>query len=110
MSRRRPAARSSSAWQTGSALAGAGLERHFPQLNTGDGVALLRHSYALIIGLWQMSAESAAHGLSCPLAGSGDLPPVFSYSYPDELDRALLALWSGTIAGAAAAAQQVGSS
>ena len=82
--------------------AGAGLERHFPQLNPGDGVALLRHSYALIIGLWQMSAESAKDGLGCPLAG-GDVPPIFSYAYPAELDRALLALWSGTIAGAAAA-------
>jgi AcrR family transcriptional regulator len=83
--------------------AGAGLERHFPQLNAGDGVALLRHSYALIIGLWQMSAESAGHGLSCPLAGGADIPQVLRYAYPAELDRALLALWSGTIAGAAAA-------
>jgi hypothetical protein len=82
--------------------AGAGLERHFPQLNPGDGVALLRHSYALIIGLWQMSAASAKDGLGCPLAGD-DTSPVFNYSYPAELDRALLALWSGTIAGATAA-------
>jgi len=36
------------------------------------------------------------------LAGD-DTSPIFSYSYPAELDRALLALWSGTIAGAAAA-------
>jgi hypothetical protein len=35
------------------------------------------------------------------LAG-GDASPVFNYSYPAELDRALLALWGGTIAGAAA--------
>jgi len=85
--------------------AGSGLERHFPQLNPGDGVALLRHSYALIIGLWQMSAQSAKDGLGCPLAG-GDVSPIFTYSYPAELDRALLALWSGTIAGAAAVAAE----
>ena len=36
--------------------AGAGLERHFPQLAAGEGARLLRRSYALIIGLWQMSA------------------------------------------------------
>ena len=49
--------------------AGAGLERHFPELNPGDGVALLRHSFALIIGLWQMSAESAGQGLRMPVGG-----------------------------------------
>ena len=78
--------------------AGAGLERHFPELGAGGGVALLRHSYALIIGLWQMSAESAAHQLGCPLADVEHPLPEFNYSYPAELDRALLALWEGSIA------------
>ena len=36
--------------------AGTGLERHFPELGGSGGMQLLRHSYALIIGLWQMSA------------------------------------------------------
>ncbi len=40
--------------------AGAGLERHFEELAPGQGVALLRHSYALIIGLWQMSPAAQA--------------------------------------------------
>ena len=78
--------------------AGAGLERHFQQLKAGDGLALLRHSYALIIGLWQMSGASAGEGMGCPMSAGG-MPPAFTYSYPDELDRALLALWNGTIAG-----------
>ena len=78
--------------------AGAGLERHFSELKPGDGVGLLRHSYALIIGLWQMSAESAGHRLGCPMvAGPGEATPVFNFSYPEELDRALLALWNGTV-------------
>jgi AcrR family transcriptional regulator len=80
--------------------AGAGLERHFTDLAPGDGVALLRHSYALIIGLWQMSGASAAHGAACPAAMAGGGSAVFDYSYPDQLDRALLALWNGTIQGA----------
>ncbi|MFO1324985.1 MAG: TetR family transcriptional regulator [Burkholderiales bacterium] len=79
------------------AKAGAGIERHFPELKPGDGVALLRHSYALIIGLWQMSAESQRHNLGCPMTGQGETPPAFQYDYPVELDRALLALWSGTV-------------
>lgn len=71
--------------------AGAGLERHFPELPAGGGIALLRHSYALIVGLWQMAANA------------GELAPdpapcgVDRLDYPAELDRALRALWEGTI-------------
>jgi AcrR family transcriptional regulator len=84
--------------------AGAGLEQHFPELKAGDGLALLRHSYALIIGLWQMSGASAANATVCSLSGGDGLPPEFSYSYPVELDRALLALWAGTVGRPVAAA------
>jgi AcrR family transcriptional regulator len=77
--------------------AGAGLEKHFPVLRAGDGVALLRHSYALILGLWQMAGSTAV----CP-GGRGAQPPspVFAWSYADELERALFALWQGTLARA----------
>ena len=77
--------------------AGAGLERHFPQLTAGSGLALLRQSYALIIGLWQMSGHSLCPGTAVPV----EPPPALAYSYPEELDRALLALWNGTISGGA---------
>lgn len=66
---------------------GAGIERHFPGLSPGSGLALLRHSYALILGLWQMTAadqDPAACGLQ-------------PFEYPQELGRALTALWRGTI-------------
>jgi AcrR family transcriptional regulator len=76
--------------------AGAGLERHFPQLDPGGGVALLRRSYALIIGLWQMSAGAGDPRAACAIAAA-DAPPVFVWSYPAELDRALRALWQGTL-------------
>src|SRR5512144_1054667 len=49
--------------------AGAGLERHFAALGPGGGVVLLRHSYALILGLWQM-ANAAAEGELCPAGGA----------------------------------------
>ena len=76
--------------------AGAGLERHFPTLPGGGGVALLRRSYALILGLWQMS-PSAEGGLAhCAMTGVG-ASPVFAWSYPTELDVALRALWQGMI-------------
>jgi AcrR family transcriptional regulator len=79
--------------------AGAGLERQFRELQPGQGVQLLRHSYAVIIGLWQMSAQSAQ---LCPMnPGPGDAPAIFSFSYPDDLDAALVALWNGTINGGA---------
>ena len=75
--------------------AGAGLEHHFPDLGSGGGVSLLRHSYALIIGLWQMSGESA--GGKCALESAAANPVVFAWTYPDELDRAMRALWEGTV-------------
>ncbi len=76
--------------------AGGGLEHHFPQLPAGAGVALLRYSYALIIGLWQMSADSAGGGCVVDLASAD--AAVFGTRYPEELDSALRALWEGTLA------------
>jgi len=71
--------------------AGAGLERHFRELPAGGGVALLRQSYALTVGLWQMAASARA-------APAGHAPcAVDPPDYPDELERALRALWEGTI-------------
>lgn len=79
------------------ALVGAGLERQFPQLPGGGGVALLRRSYALMIGLWQMS--NAAHGghASCGVAIGGPDAAFVTEPFPVELDRALRALWQGTL-------------
>lgn len=76
------------------ARAGAGLERHFRELPEGGGVVLLRHSYALIIGLWQMSGASASGGGACPGPSAG---PLFNWNYADEIDAALRALWRGTV-------------
>ena len=69
--------------------AGRGLERHFPELRQGGGVALLRHSYALIVGLWQMTANP--HDI---VPGTCHIDAI---DYPKELDRALGALWEGTV-------------
>jgi len=73
--------------------AGAGLERHFPVLGPDGGARLLRHSYALIIGLWQMSEAVGAPCMAVP----DSQPPAFAWRYDDELERALRALWGGTI-------------
>lgn len=81
--------------------AGAGLERHFPRLQPGEGVQLLRHSYALIIGLWQMSD---AAGTACAPV-SAPAPPAFAWTYADDLERALRTLWQGAVDRAAARAQ-----
>jgi len=69
--------------------AGAGLERHFPALAAGEGVPLLRRSFALIVGLWQMSF---AHSRDEP--GMCGMGPA---DFPAELAQALRALWVGTI-------------
>jgi len=73
--------------------AGAGLERHFSGLEPGGGVALLRHSYALVLGLWQMSPPSKSDPAKRrDAAGATLASPV-----RDDLDRALIALWHGTL-------------
>jgi len=82
------------------ARAGEGLRRHYPQLAPGEGVALLRESYALIIGLWQMSAEG------CPAAEGAPVAPqhvnvIVPLPYAVELERALRALWLGTLGASA---------
>ena len=78
--------------------AGAGLERHFPQLKPGEGVMLLRHSYALIIGLWQMYGAKG-DALHCPVSGlaADERVDAFRMTYPDDLQRALAELWQGAL-------------
>lgn len=75
--------------------AGAGLERHFAELGVGGGMRLLRHSYALIIGLWQMSAASGGGGAHAPAC----TPPAFAWQYEGDLELALRGLWRGVIGG-----------
>ena len=82
-------------------LAGAGVERLFSGLRPGEGVAKLRHSFALMIGLWQMSAASSCTAIAepAPTRRGKVVAPVFGWSYPDELRRALRALWDPVING-----------
>jgi len=81
--------------------AGAGLERHFPALAAGDGVVLLRHSYALIIGLWQLANASAGEPSICPSNGAPQDSP-FAWRYEDDIGRALSTLWRGVLGAAGA--------
>jgi hypothetical protein len=78
--------------------AGLGLERHFRELRTGDGAALLRHSYALILGFWQTTQGAAT---PCAPRPSGtaidDHAAAFARRCAQDLERALRALWEGTL-------------
>lgn len=74
------------------ARAGAGLERHFRQLPAAGGVALLRRSYALILGLWQLAGAEA-----CAICAPQRAQPPYNLSYADNLDAALRALWQGSV-------------
>ena len=86
--------------------AGAGLERLFPGLAPGEGVAKMRHSFALTIGLWQMSAASACMpAIDLAVARGGRVaPPAFGWSFPDELRRGLRGMWESVIAASPAPA------
>ncbi len=70
-----------------------GLERHFPALPTGGGVGLLRQSYALMIGLWQLLKPEA----QARVAAEASVASVFRAEYAQEVETALRALWAGTL-------------
>ncbi len=73
--------------------AGAGLERHFAGLAPGGGVDLLRQSFALILGLWQLQAVAKP---AAPPAAEG--PSRTAATFAGDVDRALSALWRGALA------------
>lgn len=71
--------------------ASVSLERQFAQLSEGQGIALLIHSYGLIIGLWQMIHPS-------PVTDALSDDPnhdVFHRDYLTELESGLRAVWNG---------------
>ncbi|HEY7904363.1 MAG TPA: TetR family transcriptional regulator [Casimicrobiaceae bacterium] len=73
--------------------AGTGLERHFAGLAKGGGVDLLRQSFALILGLWQLQAV-AKPTVTPATDGPSRAAPAFAV----DVDRALAALWRGALA------------
>ena len=78
--------------------AGAALESHFQELSAGGGVVLLRHSYALILGFWQTTRGAATRYAPRPVgAAIDDRAAAFVRSGAQDLDRALRALWEGTL-------------
>lgn len=67
--------------------AGAGLEQHFPKLPAGEGARLLKHSYAVMIGMYSLMRGSDAGDPKCPhIPGMG--------SYQDEAAMALIRYWA----------------
>jgi AcrR family transcriptional regulator len=82
------------------AAAGGRLERHFPGLAAGDGIALLCNSYGLMVGMWQLLNPNKRLGAAL------ERPELrmFRVDYEREVESALRALWGGTLARNSAAA------
>jgi len=78
--------------------AGAGLARHFP-LTLPQGVTILMHSYGLIVGLWQLVHPNERLGK----AMNQPALRALKLDYEREIEAALRALWSGTLAAVKAA-------
>jgi len=72
-------------------VAGAGLERHFKALRPGGGLLLLMHSYALIVGLWQLVHPNERFGK----AMARPEVKILMLDYEREVEAALRALWTG---------------
>jgi AcrR family transcriptional regulator len=72
---------------------GARIEALYPGLAPGDGMALLMSSYALMIGLWQLTDPPAC------LRGAMQRPEMsmFRIDFNKQLAAALLALWAGVV-------------
>lgn len=81
--------------RVGEALArgGAGLDRKFPAMPAGGGVTLLQHSYGLIVGLWQLMHPNERFGRAMERPELA----MFKRDYEVEVERALRALWAGTV-------------
>lgn len=75
------------------AMAGGELERHFPRLAPGDGVNLLCNSYGLMVGLWQLMHTNQRFGAAMQRPEMR----MFNRDYESEVERAVLALWTGVI-------------
>ena len=67
--------------------AGQGLERHCPKLAPGEGVRLLKHSYAIMIGLYTLLRGEQRIDALCP-------PGAAMGSFQDETSLALWRYWS----------------
>ena len=72
---------------------GARIEELYPGLARGDGMALLMSSYALMIGLWQITDPPAC------LREAMQRPELsmFRIDFDKQLAAALLALWAGAV-------------
>jgi AcrR family transcriptional regulator len=72
---------------------GARIEELYPSLARGDGMALLMNSYALMIGLWQITDPPAClrEAMQRPELG------MFRIDFDKQLAAALLALWAGAV-------------
>lgn len=70
--------------------AGEMLCAHFPLQDGIGGVRLLMRSYALILGLWQIT------GCCAPGHADDEVSAMLRPDYLTELDAALRALWQGT--------------
>ncbi len=71
--------------------AGSAIERRWPHLAPGEGVRLLKHSYAMMVGLFHLLGEHGHHAeVSRPaLPGLG--------SYEDEALIALFRYWTAVV-------------
>jgi AcrR family transcriptional regulator len=72
---------------------GTSVEAMYPGMKKGEGARLLIRSYALMLGLWQITAPSPARE---QLLARSELS-VFRLDYLAQLEAALYALWRGTV-------------
>ena len=70
---------------------GASIDRAYPQLEQGAGAGILVHSYALILGLWQMSEPPRV----IRDVYQNEQLERFQINFADEIKKGLTELWRG---------------
>jgi AcrR family transcriptional regulator len=71
-----------------------GLHRHLPNVSHAEAIVLLRRSYALMLGLWQLLKPEMQARIVSQFTGNLDAARFCQTEYVSEVEAALVTLWT----------------
>ena len=75
-------------------LTSQGLHAHLPNISHGEAIVLLRRSYALMLGLWQLLKPEMQARIVSQFTGNPEAAKFCQAEYVGEVEAALTTLWS----------------
>jgi hypothetical protein len=73
---------------------GARIEQLYPRMQPGDGATLLKTCYAMMLGLWQLSASPLRHAHA--RRGAPE-PAALRVNFEEQIGEALTDLWNSAV-------------